>query len=100
VEPLREQPYARSVHHLFVVRHPRRDALARELQGRGIGTLIHYPIPLHLQPALAWLGGRPGDLPVAEAAASAILSLPLYPELRDEQAQAVVEAVRDAAGRV
>ena len=100
VERLREQPYARAVHHLFVVRHPRRDALAGALRERGIGTLIHYPIPLHLQPAFASLGGRPGDLPAAEKAASEILSLPLYPELRDEQAQAVVEAVRDAAGRV
>jgi dTDP-4-amino-4,6-dideoxygalactose transaminase len=100
VELLREQPYAHAVHHLFVVRHPRRDALARALRARGIGTLIHYPIPLHLQPAFAWLGGRPGDLPVAETAASEVLSLPLYPELRDEQAQAVVEAVRDTAERV
>jgi dTDP-4-amino-4,6-dideoxygalactose transaminase len=97
VEPLREQPYARAVHHLFVVRHPRRDALAAALRARGIGTLIHYPIPLHLQPAFASLGGRPGDLPVAEKATSEILSLPLYPELRDEQARGVVEAVREAA---
>ncbi len=100
VEPLREQPYARAVHHLFVVRHPRRDALAEALRARGIGTLVHYPIPLHLQPAFASLGGRPGDLPVAESAAGEILSLPLYPELRDEQAQTVVEVVRDAAERV
>jgi dTDP-4-amino-4,6-dideoxygalactose transaminase len=97
VEPLGEQPYARAVHHLFVVRHPRRDALAAALRERGVGTLVHYPIPLHLQPAFASLGGRPGDLPVAERAAGEILSLPLYPELRDEQARTVVEAVRDAA---
>jgi dTDP-4-amino-4,6-dideoxygalactose transaminase len=97
VAVLGEQPYARAVFHLFVVRHPRRDALMAALRERGVGTLIHYPIPLHLQPAFADLGGRPGDLPVAEKAASEILSLPLYPELRDEQARAVVEAVRDAA---
>ena len=77
----REQPYARAVFHLFVVRHPRRDALAAALRERGVGTLIHYPIPLHLQPAFASLGGRPGDLPVAEKATAEILSLPLYPEL-------------------
>ena len=100
VELLREQPYARAVHHLFVVRHPRRDALSAALRERGVGTLIHYPIPLHLQPAFAALGGRPGDLPVAEKAAGEILSLPIYPELRDEQARVVVEAVRDAAERV
>ena len=93
----REQPYARAVFHLFVVRHPRRDALAAALRERGVGTLIHYPIPLHLQPAFAALGGKPGDHPVAERATAEILSLPLYPELTDEQARVVVEAVRDAA---
>jgi dTDP-4-amino-4,6-dideoxygalactose transaminase len=97
VEPLREQPYARAVHHLFVVRHPRRDALAQALRARGVGTLVHYPIPLHLQPVFAWLGGRPGELPVAEKATGEILSLPLFPELRDEQARVVAGAVRDAA---
>jgi dTDP-4-amino-4,6-dideoxygalactose transaminase len=97
VEPLGEQPYARAVFHLFVVRHPRRDALVAALRERGIGTLIHYPIPLHLQPAFAPLGGRPGELPVAERATAEILSLPLYPELTDAQARVVVEAVRDAA---
>ena len=95
-----EQPYARAVYHLYVVRHPRRDALAAALGERGIGTLIHYPIPLHLQPAFASLGGRAGDFPAAEGAAAEILSLPLYPELTDEQAQAVAAAVRELAGRV
>ncbi len=91
-----EQPYARAVFHLYVVRHPRRDALAAALRARGVGTLIHYPIPLHLQPAFASLGGRPGDLPVAERATGEILSLPLYPELTDEQARSVAAAVRDS----
>jgi dTDP-3-amino-3,4,6-trideoxy-alpha-D-glucose transaminase len=100
VAPLREQPYARAVFHLFVVRHPRRDALLGALRERGVGTLIHYPIPLHLQPAFASLGGRPGDLPVAEKASAEILSLPLYPELTDEQAGLVVDAVRAAAKQV
>jgi dTDP-4-amino-4,6-dideoxygalactose transaminase len=93
-----EKPYARSVHHLFVVRHPRRDALMAGLRERGVGTLIHYPIPLHLQPAFAVLGGKPGDHPVAERAAREILSLPLYPEMTDAQARAVVGAVRDFLG--
>ena len=100
VEVLREQPYARAVFHLFVVRHSRRDALVAALAERGVGTLIHYPIPLHLQPAFASLGGRPGDRPVAEAASAEILSLPLYPELTDEQARRVVEAVRAAVKQV
>ena len=89
-----EEPYARAVWHLFVVRHPRRDALAEGLKARGVGTLIHYPIPLHLQPALADGGGQPGDFPVAERAAREILSLPLYPGLTDAQAEAVVAATR------
>lgn len=97
VELPREQPYARAVFHLFVVRHPRRDALMAALRERCVGTLIHYPIPLHLQPAFAFLGGKPGDHPVAEKATAEILSLPLYPELSDEQARTVVAAVRDAA---
>jgi dTDP-4-amino-4,6-dideoxygalactose transaminase len=97
---LREQPYARSVYHLFVVRHPRRDAIMAALKEQGIGTLVHYPIPLHLQPALAPLGGRPGDLPVAEQAANEVFSLPLYPELTDGQARAVAAAVRQAAEAV
>jgi dTDP-4-amino-4,6-dideoxygalactose transaminase len=96
----REQPYARAVYHLFVVRHPRRDALAAALKERGIGTLIHYPIPLHLQPAFAALGGRAGDFPVAEKAAAEILSLPLYPEMSDDQARLVAQAVRELAARV
>jgi len=77
------------------VRHPRRDALAAALRDEGIGTLIHYPIPLHRQPAFA-AAGAPA-LPNVERAASEILSLPLYPELRDDQVAAVVAAVRKAA---
>jgi dTDP-4-amino-4,6-dideoxygalactose transaminase len=95
-----EQPYARAVFHLFVVRHPSRDALLAALEERGIGTLVHYPIPLHLQPAFASLGGRLGDFPVAERAASEVLSLPLYPELGDAQARSVAAAVRELAPRV
>jgi len=92
----REQPYARSVYHLYVVRHPRRDALRAALQERGVGTLIHYPLPLHRQPAFAELGGREGDFPVAERAAREIFSLPLYPEMTDGQALAVCAALRAA----
>jgi dTDP-4-amino-4,6-dideoxygalactose transaminase len=92
-----EQPGAEAVYHLFVVRHPDRDALAARLKERGIGTLIHYPIPLHLQPAFASLGARRGDFPVAERAASEILSLPLYPEMSDAQVRTVAAAVRELA---
>ena len=95
-----EQPYAESNYHLFVVRHPRRDALMAALKERGVGTLIHYPIPLHLQPAFAHLEGRAGDFPEAEAAASTILSLPLYPEMTDGQARSVAAAVRDSVAAI
>jgi dTDP-4-amino-4,6-dideoxygalactose transaminase len=89
-----EESYAAAVQHLYVVRHPKRDALAAGLRGRGVGTLIHYPIPLHLQPAFADYGGRPGDFPVAEMAAAQVLSLPLHPSLTDREAEAVVAATR------
>ena len=97
VELPAEQPYARAVYHLYVVRHPRRDALAAALRERGIGTLVHYPIPLHLQPAFAELGGRKGDFPVAERAAGEVLSIPLFPEMTDAQAEAVIRAIREVA---
>jgi dTDP-3-amino-3,4,6-trideoxy-alpha-D-glucose transaminase len=92
-----EQPYAWSNRHLFVVRHPRRDALMAGLKERGIGTLIHYPVPLHLQGAFAGLGLRRGAFPVAEKAADEIFSLPLYPEMTDAQARAVAAAVAELA---
>ncbi len=96
VEMPKEQHYARAVYHLFVIRHAKRDALMAALKERGIGTLIHYPIPLHVQPAFATLGGRHGDFPVTETAAERILSLPMYPELSDRQVTDVCEAVHDA----
>jgi len=92
-----EQPYARAVYHLYVIRHPRRDALAAALKERGIGTLVHYPIPLHLQRAFAELGRKKGDFPVAERAAAEILSIPLFPEMTDGQAEAVIRAIREVA---
>jgi dTDP-4-amino-4,6-dideoxygalactose transaminase len=95
-----EQPYARSAYHLFVIRHPRRDELAGALRERGVATLIHYPIPLHLQPALLPLGGRRGELPVAEKAAGEVLSLPLYPEMTDDQVLHVCAEVRESAARL
>jgi dTDP-4-amino-4,6-dideoxygalactose transaminase len=95
-----EQPYAGAVYHLFVVRHPRRDALQTALAEAGVGTLVHYPVPLHLQPVFAELGGRPGELPVAEKACAEILSLPLHHGLADEQAGAVITAVRAACERI
>src|SRR5260221_4787228 len=74
-----------SVYHLYVIQHPERDTLSQHLSRRGIQTGVHYPIPLHLQPALRDLGYSEGDFPVSEQLAKTALSLPLFPELTQEQ---------------
>lgn len=81
------------VYHLYVVRTDRRDELQAYLQERGIATVIHYPIPVHMQKAHESLGHKMGDFPLTEEYAEQILSLPMYPELSDEQAQYVAEAI-------
>ncbi|HLX64657.1 MAG TPA: DegT/DnrJ/EryC1/StrS family aminotransferase [Planctomycetota bacterium] len=81
------------VYHLYVVRHARRDELAEYLRARGIGTGMHYPLPLHLQKAYAHLGLGEGSYAHSEAAARECLSLPLYPELTGENAEKVAGAV-------
>ena len=93
-----EADYARHAYHLYVIRNPRRDELQRYLADQGIGTLIHYPVPVHLQEAYADLGLRPGSLPATEECAQEILSLPLYPELPDEQIIQVAEAINRFRG--
>jgi dTDP-4-amino-4,6-dideoxygalactose transaminase len=83
--------------HLFVVQSPARDALQAALAADGIETLIHYPVPPHLQPAYADLGLRPGSLPVTERLATEILSLPIGPHLAAVDADRVIGAVRHHA---
>jgi dTDP-4-amino-4,6-dideoxygalactose transaminase len=90
-----EAAYAESAWHLYVVRHPRRDELKKHLEAGGVGCALHYPLPLHLQKALAYLGHQPGDFPVAEKAGRECLSLPIYPELTGTQIQRVVEVIKD-----
>jgi dTDP-4-amino-4,6-dideoxygalactose transaminase len=89
-----EAPFAESVWHLYVVRHPRRDELKKFLEDNGVGCAVHYPIPLHLQKAYAHLGHKAGDFPVAEKAALQCLSLPIYPELTDKQIARVAEVIK------
>jgi dTDP-4-amino-4,6-dideoxygalactose transaminase len=89
-----ETPHRRGVYHLYALRTAHRDALLKHLNAAGVGAGVHYPIPLHLQPAYAFLGHRRGDLPATEAWADECLSLPIYPELTDEQQDRVVDAVR------
>lgn len=91
----REAPYAASAWHLYSVRHPRRDELKKHLEANGVGSAIHYPMPLHLQKAYANLGYKPGDFPVAEKAAREVLSLPIYPEMTDKQVQRVTDVVKE-----
>ncbi|MRW84529.1 aminotransferase class I/II-fold pyridoxal phosphate-dependent enzyme [Pseudoduganella sp. FT26W] len=88
--------WAEPVWHLYVVRHRQRDALAKALAEQGIGTIVHYPVPPHLQPAYADQGYREGDFPLAEAIHREVLSLPIGPTMSDEQALAVCAAVRQA----
>jgi dTDP-4-amino-4,6-dideoxygalactose transaminase len=87
-----EMPYAEHVYHLYVVQSERRDALQQTLNESGVQTGIHYPIPIHLQPAYASLNYRRGDFPEAERQAARVLSLPMFPELTDEQMMRVAEA--------
>ena len=84
------------VWHLFVVQVPRRDRVLEILHERGVQAGIHYPVPVHLQPAFRDHGYGPGDFPIAEATASRILSLPLYPHITLVQQRAVAEALKDA----
>src|SRR5215212_7470363 len=91
----READYAEHVYHLFVVQTDARDGLQRYLSAAGVQTGIHYPVPVHLQPAYAALGHKEGDFPVAESQARASLSLPMFAELTEGQVSYVAEAVGD-----
>jgi dTDP-4-amino-4,6-dideoxygalactose transaminase len=82
------------VWHLFVIRSERRDALAEHLAAHGVQTLIHYPIPPHLQGAYADLGFKVGDFPIAERMAQSVLSLPIGPQMADDAVDAVIAAVK------
>ena len=103
-EGLREMPnlilpdvpaWAEPVWHLFVVRHPQRDRLQQHLRAAGVETLIHYPIPPHLQAAYADHGWKPGAFPISETIHREVLSLPIGPHLTDDQVRWVIQAVRE-----
>lgn len=88
-----------SVYHQYTVRAARRDDLNKFLNEKGIATAIHYPVPLHLQPAFRYLGYREGDFPVAEKAANEVLSLPIQQDLTDEEIGYVIKNVRQFYGK-
>lgn len=90
-----EAPFSTHIYHLFIVETPRRDALQKHLTAAQIQNGIHYPIPIHLQPAYAELGHREGDFPHAERLGREMLSLPMFPELSAAQIDRTVETIRE-----
>jgi len=88
-----EPSWSRAVYHLYVIRTDQRDGMLNHLKRADIGTAIHYPIPLHLQKAYISLNYNPGDFPVAEKAASEIISLPMFPQLKAQQQVRVAEEI-------
>jgi len=92
-----EADYARHVFHVYAVRTADRQSLQRTLQANGVATGIHYPIPVHLQPAYSDLGYKAGQFPESERAANQVLSLPMYPELSRTKLEMVAAAIRQEA---
>ena len=86
--------YAEHVYHIYAVRAARRDWIIAELQQKGIASGIHYPLPLHLQEAYRGLGHNTGDFPIAEKCCDQVLSLPMYPEMTDEQINYVADELK------
>jgi dTDP-4-amino-4,6-dideoxygalactose transaminase len=99
VRPPVVRPDCRHVYHVYAVRVPARDQLRSTLESRGVQTGIHYPIPVHLQPAYSELGYSSGDFPESEEAARKVLSLPMFPELSTAQQAEVASAVNYATTR-
>ncbi len=91
-------PHSEPVFHLYVIQTARRNELMAYLEEQGIGTIVHYPTPIHLQPAYAALRRGSGSFPVTESLSGRVLSLPMYPELADAQIEEVVGAVRGFFG--
>ena len=89
-----EKPYARHSYYVYVVRADNRDGVMAQLKEKGCGCGIHYPVPLHLQPAYAFLGGKKGDHPVSEAYAQRIISIPMFPELTEDQVSEAAGIIR------
>ena len=92
---LKTRPQAHHIFHQYVIRVQQRDKLRDFLKQRGVSTEIYYPVPLHLQKCLAYLGYAPGDLPEAERAAANVLALPMFPELEQEEQRYVVETIAE-----
>ena len=89
-----EKKCAKHVFHLYVIRTLERNKLQERLKNKGIVTSIHYPVPIHLQPAYRDLGYKKGTFPISEKHAAEILSLPIYPELSEDQIEYICQAIR------
>jgi dTDP-4-amino-4,6-dideoxygalactose transaminase len=94
----REQAWGRSAWHLYTLRVANRDGLLAHLTAHGIATAVHYPRPIHLQPAMAAAGGRQGDLPVSERLSREVIQVPLYPELPFDSLERIAQEVRAFCG--
>jgi len=90
----KEMPYAKHVYHLFEIRIKMREKLMTYLKEKGIDTGLHYPLPLHLQQAYKYLRYKEGDFPIAEKCCKEILSLPMFPEMTDEQIYYVCDNIK------
>jgi len=83
------------VYHLYVILVDDRDGLQKHLNDKGVGTGLHYPVPLHLQKAYAYMGYKEGDFPVTESVAKRLLSLPMFPELTKAQIEYVAQTIKE-----
>ena len=90
-----EENYSKHVYYMYEIKTSKRDELMSFLKENNIAAGIHYPMPLHLQPSLRYLGYKEGDFPVAEKAAKEILSLPMFPELTEEQIKYTAEKIKE-----
>jgi dTDP-4-amino-4,6-dideoxygalactose transaminase len=90
-----ERPGCTHVYHQYTIRSSRRDEIQKRLREHDISSVVYYPIPLHVQEAVDFLGYRKGDFPVAEEAAAKVLSLPMYPELEDSDIRRIAEIINN-----
>jgi len=99
VEHPEEADYSRHAYHLYVIRTNSRDKLMEHLKSKNIYAGIHYPLPLHLQPALKFLGYKKGDFKITEKCADTVLSLPIFPELRTEEIDFILTTINNFFGK-
>ncbi len=92
-------PENETIYHQYTIRTPQRDELQHHLTDKGIGSAIHYPVPLHLQPAFRYLGYKEGDFPEAERAAREVVSLPIHHTLTDEEVDYIISAIKEYFGK-